>query len=383
MEKNKFSVKNGIDNIKEYDNLFKNKVIGLVTNVTGVDKNYNSTVDIINNLYNLKLLFAPEHGLRGECQAGDKVENYIDNVTGKEVISLYGNKNIIIEDKLDDIDILVYDIQDLGVRYYTYIYTMYLCMKACSRKGVEFIILDRINPLGGNLIEGNILESKYNSFIGMLPITNIYGLTVGELAKYIKDKENIDCNLNVVPITGWKRGITVDETDLPWVPTSPNIPTLECALVYGGTCLFEGTNISEGRGTTKPFEMIGAPWIDCNKLSERLNNKNLPGVYFRPVYFVPTFSKYKEELCEGVQIHIKDHSEFLPLLTAINMLYEIKELYPNYFKYDIHSEGFKYKFFIHLTGCDYILNESLDNVIKKLKYDSNLFRESIKEYILY
>lgn len=384
MKRNKICVKNGIDNIREYNYLFKNKRIGLVTNTTGINKNYKSTVDIINDLYNLEILFSPEHGLRGEMQAGEKVNNYIDKITGKPVISLYGDKKVPSDDEFKKIDILIYDIQDLGIRYYTYIYTMYLCMKACSYNKVKFVILDRINPLGGQLIEGNILDSKYNSFVGMLPIPNIYSLTVGELASYINDTENIKCDLNVIPVKGWKRGVTFCETDLPWIPPSPNIPTLDSALIYGGTCLFEGTNVSEGRGTTKPFEIIGAPWIDCNKLSEYLNeSNNLTEVYFRPVYFTPTFSKYEKELCRGVQIHIKDYEKFLPVKIAINILYAIKKLYPKEFKYNIQSVDFKYNFFYHLTGCDYILNNSLEYVYKRFEEDRKRFKKSIANYILY
>lgn len=384
MKENKICVKSGIDNIRDYSYLFKNKRIGLVTNITGIDKNYNSTVDIINELYNLEILFAPEHGLRGENQAGEKVNDYIDEITGKPVVSLYGDKKAPSDQDLKKIDVLIYDIQDLGIRYYTYIYTMYLCMKACSVNNIKFVILDRINPLGGQLIEGNILDHKYDSFVGMLSIPNIYGLTVGELANYINDIEEVNCDLKIVPIIGWKRGITFYETDLPWIHPSPNIPTLDSALIYAGTCLFEGTNVSEGRGTTKPFEIIGAPWIDCNKLSKSLNeNNDILGVYFRPVYFVPEFSKYEKKLCNGVQIHIKDYKDFLPVRTAINILYTIKKLYPDEFKFDIQSIEFKYNFFNHLAGCDYILNNSLDYIYKKFKHDKEKFEKSIINYILY
>ncbi|MBS6041484.1 MAG: DUF1343 domain-containing protein [Clostridium baratii] len=376
-------VRNGIDNIQEYDYLFMNKRIGLVTNITGLNKNYVSTIDIVNKLYDLKILFSPEHGLRGEYQAGDDIEDYIDKVTNKPVISLYGSKRSPTDEELKNIDILIYDIQDLGIRYYTYIYTMYLCMEACSKNNIKFVILDRINPLGGAFIEGNILENKYSSFVGMLPIPNIYGLTIGELALYINSSKNINCDLEIIKITGWKRGKKINETDLPWIPPSPNIPTLDSALVYGGTCLFEGTNVSEGRGTTKPFEIIGAPWIECNKLSNELNKIGELGVYFRPVYFIPKFSKYKDELCSGVQIHIKDYTKFSPVRIALIILYKIKELYPSKFKFHINSKGFKYDFFKHLAGCDYIFKKSLRDVFEKYKQDENEFKKLIAKYRLY
>ena len=241
MNNKRICVKNGVDNLEEYNELLSGKKIGLVTNITGVRKDFKSTVDIINEEYDLRVVFSPEHGLRGEHQAGEVVRDYIDKKTGKLVVSLYGDNKIPTNENLKDIDILIYDIQDLGIRYYTYIYTMYLCMKACSENNITFVVLDRINPLGGLNIEGNILECKYNSFVGMLPITNSYGLTIGELAKYIKDLEELECNLIVVPAKGWKRGIYFNETDLPWIAPSPNIPTLNSALVYGGTCIFEGT----------------------------------------------------------------------------------------------------------------------------------------------
>lgn len=380
---NKIIINNGIDNIKNYSYLLKNKRLGLVTNVTGLDKHYKSTVDIINENYDLKLIFAPEHGLRGEYQAGEYVENYIDKMTGIEVISLYGEKKAPNSSELEQIDVLIYDIQDLGIRYYTYIYTMYLCMKACSENNIEFVILDRINPLGGTLIEGNILEEKYKSFVGMLPITNTYSLTVGELANYINQKEKIMCNLNIINVTGWRRGITIEETDLPWISPSPNIPTLKSAFIYGGTCLFEGTNLSEGRGTTKPFEIIGAPWINCYELSKKLNNKNLAGVYFRPIFFIPSMSKYKNELCQGVEIHIINYEGVSPIVIALNILYEVKNLYPEDFSSEIYSKDFKYNFFNHLLGCNDLFKSEIDEVINNWRKDSEIFKEEIKGYLLY
>ena len=383
MNNKRICVKNGIDNLEEYDELLEGKKIGLVTNITGIRKDFKSTVDIINEEYDLRVVFSPEHGLRGEHQAGEVVRDYLDKKTGKLVVSLYGDNKIPTKENLKDIDILIYDIQDLGIRYYTYIYTMYLCMKACSENNITFVILDRINPLGGLNIEGNILECKYNSFVGMLPITNSYGLTIGELAKYIKALEELECNLIVVPVKGWNRGVYFDETDLPWIAPSPNIPTLSSALVYGGTCIFEGTNVSEGRGTTKPFEIIGAPWISGDDLSDRLNRKHIPGVYFRSIYFVPTFSKYKDEMCEGIQIHVTDIEKFSPIQVALNALYEIKEMYPNHFSNEVSSEGFKYNFFNHLVGCDYVLGDTLDIVLSKFKKDSDMFLKSIEKYFMY
>lgn len=379
------NVNNGIDNIRNFTEFFMGKKLGLITNVTGIDKKFESTINIINSEFDLRLLFSPEHGIRGEQQAGESVSSYTDSITGKKVISLYGHKKAPIKEELDEIDALVYDIQDIGVRYYTYIYTMYLSMEACAKYNKEFIVLDRINPLGGNIVEGNILNLKYSSFVGMLEIPNRYALTIGELANFINDSLNINCKLKIVPITNWERGLYQDETDIPWIAPSPNIPTINSAIAYVGTCLFEGTNVSEGRGTTKPFEIIGAPWIDPYKLSEELNSKDLEGVYFRSVYFRPTFSKYANELCAGVQLHILDRDKFSPLKAGLSLLYVIKEMYKEDFSFNSVTEEFNYHFINHLSGTDDIMNPevTLEAFLNKIEKESEEFKVLVDKYKLY
>lgn len=379
------NVNNGIDNIRNFTEFFMGKKLGLITNVTGVDKKFESTINIINSEFDLRLLFSPEHGIRGEQQAGESVSSYTDSITGKKVISLYGHKKAPIKEELDEIDALVYDIQDIGVRYYTYIYTMYLSMEACAKYNKEFIVLDRINPLGGNIVEGNILNLKYSSFVGMLEIPNRYALTIGELANFINDSLNINCKLKIVPITNWERGLYQDETDIPWIAPSPNIPTINSAIAYVGTCIFEGTNVSEGRGTTKPFEIIGAPWIDPYKLSKELNSKDLEGVYFRPVYFRPTFSKHANELCAGVQLHILDRDKFSPLKAGFSLLYVIKEMYKEDFSFNPITEEFNYHFINHLSGTDDIMNPevTLEAFLNKIEKESEEFKVLVDKYKLY
>jgi len=236
-------------------NIFGNKRIGLITGPSGVDRNLNSTIDIINKNFNLTALYSPEHGVRGNFQAGEKVGDYIDERTGIKVFSLYGNNKKPTKEMFQDIDIMVIDVQDVGSRYYTFLYTMAYAMEACKENDKTFVVLDRPNPIGGSKVEGNILNTKFSSFVGLYPITQRYGLTIGEIAKFFNGEFNIGCELNVVKLEGWKRDMYYDETGLLWVNPSPNIPTIDSAVLYNGTCLFEGTNISEeGRGQQSPLK---------------------------------------------------------------------------------------------------------------------------------
>lgn len=318
-------VKLGIDNIDRYMDIFENKKVGLITNPTGMDSNFNSTIDLLNERANLVVLYSPEHGVRGDIQAGEMVDNYVDENTGLNVYSLYGKNKRPSYDMLKNIDVLVFDIQDVGSRFYTYLYTMAYAMESCKKFNKIFVVLDRPNPIGGEEVEGNILDVNYKSFIGLYPITQRYGLTIGELALLFNKEFKIGCDLRAIKMEGWERDMYFEDTNLPWIMPSPNIPTIDTALIYSGTCIFEGTNISEGRGTTKPFEIIGAPWLNPYKIAEEINAMNLPGVRFRPVYFTPTFSKHKGDLCKGVQIHITNRKEFKPVRTGLSLLFKIKE----------------------------------------------------------
>ena len=301
----------GIERIDEFQSVFAKKRIGLITNPTGIASNFKSSIEILNEKTNLVALFSPEHGIRASIQAGEHLESYVDDETGIMVYSLYGATRRPSKEIMDKIDIMSIDIQDCGSRYYTFIYTMAYCMQACAEFDKEFVVFDRPNPINCEKVEGNILNTdKYRSFVGYYPIVQRHGMTMGELAKLFNEEYKINCKLTVIPMLNYERWMDFEDTQLPWVIPTPNLPTIATAYVYNATCIFEGTNVSEGRGTTTPFELIGAPWIKSERLAEELNSYNLKGVYFRPQYFTPTFSKYAKTLCGGVFVHITDRKTF-------------------------------------------------------------------------
>jgi uncharacterized protein YbbC (DUF1343 family) len=277
----------------------------------------------------LKVFFGPQHGIRGETQ-DNMIEwkGFHDLRTGLPVYSLYSKTRKPPAAMLKAVDVLAVDLQDVGARYYTFIWTMELCMQACSEMGKSVVILDRPNPLGGSVIEGPVLQPEFASFVGLRPIPIRHGMTVGEIALYLKETYYPSLDLHVINMKGWKRSQLFDETGLPWVLPSPNMPTLETAIVYPGMCLLEGTLLSEGRGTTRPFEIFGAPFIDPDKLAARLNEFKLPGVLFRPLYFQPTFQKHAGEVCGGAQIHLLDRSKYRSFKTGVAVLKAVNELYP-------------------------------------------------------
>lgn len=381
----KASVKNGIDVINKYSSFFENKKIGLITGPTGLDRKMKSTIDIIKMNFDLRALYSPEHGIRGDLQAGESVDTYIDEKTGVKVYSLFGKNKKPSSEMLNDIDVMVIDIQDIGSRYYTYLYTMAYSMQSCAEVGKAFIVLDRINPVGGVEVEGNILDPDFSSFVGLYPIPQRYGLTLGEIAMFMNNEFNIQCDLKVVKTEGWHREMYFDDTDLIWVNPTPNMPSLDTAILYNGTCLFEGTNISEGRGTTRPFEIIGSPWIDPYKLSENMNCKGLPGVIFRPVYFRPSFSKYCGKLCKGVQVHVTDKRSVKPVETGIRLLYEIMNMDRKKFCWlTPFTEGGSY-FIDNLSGTDDVRLEryGADELIEKWEMESHKFKKTKQKYHLY
>ena len=302
--------------------VLEGKRIGLIANATTVVQTLQHGIDLLYQKQGieLKVIFGPEHGLRGTAQDLEEVDDGPDSVTGLPVKSLYGKTLIPNREMLEGLDALVFDVQDVGSRYYTYVWTMSYAMEACARDNLEFVVLDRPNPINGVHVEGNLIEEGYLSFVGLYPIPNRHGMTSGELAKFVNAEFDIGCDLTVVEIRGWPRNQWFDETGLPWVMPSPNMPTLSTATVYPGACLIEGTNLSEGRGTTRPFEIMGAPWLDAEQLVRDLQEKNLPGVLFRPLSFVPTFQKFSGELCRGVQQHIIDREIYRPLLTGYAIL---------------------------------------------------------------
>ena len=296
-------------------------------------------------------------------------------MTGLKVYSLYGNTKKPTQEMMDTIDVLCIDIQDVGSRFYTYIYTMAYAMQACKEYGKTFVVFDRPNPIS-NKIDGNILE-KYKSFVGMYEIITRHGMTIGELARMFNEKFNIGCDLKVIKMKNYDPTKYIDELIAPWVNPSPNMPTLDTALVYPGTCLFEGVNLSEGRGTTKPFEFIGAPFINAYAWAKKLNSLNLDGVVFRPIYFTPTFDDYKGQLCGGVQVHVKNRNTFSPTKTGVAMIYTVKEMYPSNVELQSYLKT--------LSGVDYIYNMSykLEEVFKKIDNDIETFENISKPYKLY
>ena len=315
----------GIDCIEKADDLLKGKKLGLITNHTGLTIHLERTVDVLYKRYNLVKLYAPEHGLDGVVQNGKAVEEMIDQATGLPVYSMYGkNKSL----DLEGVDVLTYDIQDIGVRFYTYISVLAIAMRACAQKGIPLVVFDRCDPIGLEKVRGTLLDTRFTSYVGMFSIPSQYGMTPGEYARYINEEENIHCQLHVVPCQDLKRTDTFRTLGLQWVSPSPNIPTFDSAMTYTGTVVFEGTNLSEGRGTTRPFEYIGAPWIDAQELADTMNAKKLPGVWFRPIRFMPLFSKHKDECCQGVQVHITDYDKFESFYAGLVLLDTIRKLYP-------------------------------------------------------
>lgn len=381
--------KSGLDILMQDDyQIIKDKKLGLVTNHTGLNSNYKSNIDLFYQHpdVNLAVLYGPEHGVRGKVQAGMEVENGRDNYTGLTIYSLYGNKKKPTAKILKDIDLLVYDIQDIGLRFYTYITTLLYCLESCAENDKEIIVLDRLNPLGRK-IEGNIREEKYKSFIGFYPIPNRYGMTVGELASWANEFFNINAKLTVIKLEGWQ-GEYFDELNLQWIPPSPNIPQFKTALIYPITCLFEGTNISEGRGTPNPFEYIGAPWIDPIKLVDFLNNLELANISYRPVFFVPTFSKYQGEECGGIQVLLEDREKIASFYIGIALLKAIFDLYPEKSNFLVPRNNENKYFFDLIMGTAQIRlgleeGKGILEVPRDWQAERNDFLFFIEDYLLY
>jgi uncharacterized protein YbbC (DUF1343 family) len=338
-------VRPGLEVLLDNPRPIAGKNIGLVTNQSAVTSDLRHVVDLLHRGREWKLttLFGPEHGIWGEAQDMAHVDHSTDPMTGLTVYSLYGASESDLAPRselLRDLDALVIDLQDIGSRYYTFVYTMALCMRAAADAGVQVIVLDRPNPIDGVHLEGNIREEQFSSFVGMFPLPTRHGMTAGELARYFNKVFGINCDLVVVPMQGWRRSMWWGDTELPWVIPSPNMPTVNTATVYPGMCLIEGTNLSEGRGTTHPFELFGAPWLDPFKLAERLNAIGLPGIRFRPHYFLPTFQKHAGKVCGGVELHITNREEFEPYRTGLWCVKVARDLNPE--KFDWRRETYEF-----------------------------------------
>lgn len=327
----------GLENLLgEKSSLLKGARVGLACNQASVDHNFQHAADLFHAHpdINLTALFGPQHGSRGDLQ-DNMIEtgHDVDRITQVPVYSLYSETREPTEQMLKDVDVLVFDMQDVGCRIYTFNYTMANCMRAAQRFGKKVIVCDRPNPIGGVAVAGNVLDPEYASFVGQFPMPTRYGMTVAELALMFNDHFKIGCDLEVVRLGGWSRTDWMDETDAPWVMPSPNIPTVDSTVVFPGTVHVEGTQISEGRGTTRPFELVGAPYIIPEQYAARLNAIGFPGVYFRACVFQPTFQKHARVSCGGVQLHVTNREEFEPVVVGVAVVKTAFEMYPEEFRW--------------------------------------------------
>jgi uncharacterized protein YbbC (DUF1343 family) len=331
--------------------LLRGKRVGAILNPTSVDAELRHLADLIHGAQGVTLaaLFGPEHGVRGDVQYLEGIGAAKDPRTGVPEHSLYGKDFASLtprDEQLAGLDVLVFDVQDVGSRYYTYLATLSLALRAAAKNGLAFVVLDRPNPIGGVAVEGGIVHPGFESFVGLHPIAARHGLTCGEFARLIN--ESVRCQLQVVEMEGWRREMLFGETGLPWILPSPNMPTLDTALVYPGLCLLEGTNLSEGRGTTRPFELWGAPWLDGHRLSQALESEKLSGVRFRPCAFTPTWDKHRGTRCQGVQIHITDPRALQPVRLGVACVVHARAQDPGRFLWRTE----KYEFVEHIPAID-------------------------------
>lgn len=387
-------VKPGVEVLRDSEfEILKGKRVGLITNPTGVDSNLKSTVDILyeSDKFELVALFGPEHGVRGDITAGEKFKDSNDKKTGLPVYSLYGKTKKPSKEMLRDIDVLVYDIQDIGCRSYTFISTMGLAMEACAENNIEFVILDRPNPLGGLKIEGNIVEKDFISFVSQYPVPYIYGMTCGELALYLNSEgllsDRLKCDIKVVQMEGWKREMMFDDTGLPWVLTSPHIPDSNTALYYPATgILGELYQISIGVGYTLPFQLIGDEWMDADILARELNSYNLEGVKFRPINFKPYYTSKKGKNLKGVQVYFTDINRCNIMSLQFYAMQAIHKLYPDV-DFFAKAEN-RWNMFDKVCGTNEIrLNFTkrykFSDIKKILNRDITKFRNLSNKYYLY
>lgn len=367
--------------------------VGLICNQASVNHQFRHAADLLyaHSDINLRALFGPQHGIRGDVQDNMiETDHAVDQQTGLPIYSLYSETREPNEAMLKDVDVLVFDMQDVGCRIYTFAYTMANSMVAARGFGKRVIVCDRPNPINGRDVAGNVLEPEHASFVGLFPIPTRHGMTLGELAMLFNDLFEIGCDLDVIKMEGWDRDCWYDETDGPWVMPSPNIPTLDSATAFPGTVHFEGTQISEGRGTTRPFELVGAPYIDPEQYSDRLNDLRLPGVYFRSCIFRPTFQKHGGVSCGGVQVHVIDRNTFEPVSAGVAMVKVAYELY----KPDFLWKEPPYEYVYDRNPFDVIAGTtrireaiesgaSLNDMVSSWSPRLNEFKRVREEYLLY
>lgn len=388
-------VQTGLEIVRKNNfNLLKGKKVGLITNPTGIDRNLRSTIDIFHNSMEFELvaLFGPEHGVRGDYGAGDYVENYTDSHNGLPVFSIYGKTRKPSKEMLQGIEILVYDIQDIGSRSYTYISTLGLAMEAAAENNIRFVVLDRPNPLGGIKMEGLITRPGFFSFVSQFPIPYVHGLTVGELALFLNNEgllaNGVKCDLAVVAMKGWKRKMTFDQTGLPWVPTSPHIPHEYSPVFYPiSGILGELYTMSIGVGYTLPFQLFAAEWADAEKLTTALNALALPGVSFRPIHFTPYYSTSKGTIIHGVQVHLTGYSKANLSLIQFYVMQECHRLWPDKNPFEMCDPS-RLNMFDKVCGSDtirksFVKNFSVADIQNLWMQEIPAFRGKVKRYLLY
>ncbi len=346
----------GLEKLLQDPTLVRGRKVGMLVNPVSVDRKLRHAVDLaLAAGWNVVRLFGPEHGVRGEAQDMETVAEDRDRLTHLPVVSLYGATEASLRPRPEDlegIDVLVVDLQDIGSRYYTYVWTAAFCAEVCGELGIDVVVCDRPNPLGGVTVEGNVVTEGFGSFVGAFPAATRHGMTCGEVLRlYVGDR----CNLTVVEMDGWTRGLWYDQTGLPWVMPSPNMPTLDTATVYPGMCLLEGTNLSEGRGTTRPFELFGAPWLDAVALAEQFDARLLPGVAVRQVSFKPMFQKHAGHHCAGLQLHVTDRETFRSVDVALALMQDIRALHPDDFGWREEA----YEFVADKLAIDLLLGDPL------------------------
>lgn len=394
MPTQKTGVFTGLDMLeKQWPRDLKGARAGLVVHPASVNRSLEHAAAILgkSKKFRLTTLFGPQHGIFGQTQDNMvEWEGFRDPTSGLPVYSLYGATRKPRTDMLADIDVLVVDLQDVGSRYYTFIWTLELCMQACKEAGKTVVVLDRPNPVNGLAVEGPMLNPEYASFVGLRPLPVRHGMTIGEIGAYLADTFHPGLEYRVIPLLGWKRKMWFDQTGLPWVMPSPNMPTLDTALVYPGMCLFEATNVSEGRGTTRPFETFGAPFIHTETIVKVLREFRLPGVVFRPLSFQPTFQKHAGLLCNGAQLHVTDRDRFKPFKTGVAILKAIHNTYPRDFKWKeppYEYEEINLPIDI-LAGSDRLRKDieswkGLDEMEKWWSAEAKTFEKIRKKYLLY
>ena len=373
------TVLNGIDRIDDAKHIFRGNRLGLLSAASGVSKKGDPTYEIFHEKFNLCALYAPEHGIRSNLQEGIGMDDCKDEDTGLPLFNVF-NPGAIDGEKLDKmlagIDMLVYDIQDVGVRFYAYMYNLSDMMTRCAILKKPVVVLDRINPIGGTLFEGPRLDEKnFASEIGRYNLPARYGMTIGEYAKWVNVEKKINCELYVIELKGWERSLYADETDLLFVNPSPNIPAVNSAINYNGTCLFEATNVSEGRGTTRPFDMIGAPYVNSKALVEHLRSKHIDGLTVRRAAFTPTHQKYAGQVCEGVELHITDRNVYRPLYTSLCIIEHMR----TYQEFEIKPDRLA-----KLYGTNDINGAfSPEGLIAKSQAELETYKREIQPYLLY